>query len=315
MKPLISNMEFKVLDDIALFITIVKAGSLKAAAKVNNLPPATVSRRLKLLEEKLSCRLIHRNSHQFKVTNEGQELYQQSVYLVESIETRLTSFKSEISGVYGKIKILAPFSLTTHTLQPIFADFLKKNKEVDLQLEVNNELTNFLASGADFAIRVGYQEDSELTQVKLGEIQTVLVASPAYAAEVANKLLSPEQLSDCKLIVSTPIINWKLKCRVSGDTVQVAHDNVKIISNELTVSKKFAVDGLGIALLTTTEVQEELKTGLLVNVLPSWEGVSREVFAIWYRRQLLTNRASELIDHLKSECSQSSLLNQALIET
>lgn len=72
MKPLKPNMELKVLDDIALFITIVKAGSLKAAAKVKNLPAATVSRRLKLLEEQLSCRLIHRNSHQFKVTSEGQ---------------------------------------------------------------------------------------------------------------------------------------------------------------------------------------------------------------------------------------------------
>lgn len=228
--------------------------------------------------------------------------------MIESIETRLTSFKSEISGTCGKIKILAPFSLTTHILQPIFADFLKKNKDVDLQLELSNELTNFLASGADFAIRVGYQENSELTQVKLGEIQTVLVASPTYATEVANKLLSPQQLSECKLIVSNPVINWKLQCTVSGDTIEVVQNSVKIISNELTVSKRFAVDGLGIALLPTTEIQEELKMGLLVNVLPSWKGLSREVFAIWYRRQLLTNRASELIDHLKSECSQSSLL-------
>ena len=308
MKLLMSNMEFKVLDDIALFITIVKAGSLKEAARVKNLPPATVSRRLKSLEQQLSCRLIHRNSHQFKVTNEGNELYQQSVYLVESIDTRLTSFRSEISGTCGKIKVLAPLNLTTSTLQPMFTSFLNLNFDIDLQLELSNELTNFLASGADFAVRVGYQENSELSQVKLGEIQTVLVSSPDYVTKVGKSLTLPEHLSDCNLIVSNPVNNWKLKCKKLGNVVEVAQNNVKIISNELTVSKKFAVDGLGIALLPTTEIQEELKTGALVNVLPSWEGGRREVFAIWYRRQLLTSRASDLIDHLKSECNRSVLL-------
>jgi len=297
-----------VLDDIALFITIVKAGSLKEAAKVKNLPPATVTRRLKSLEQQLSCRLIHRNSHQFKMTNEGEELYQQSVYLIESINSSLTSFKSKVSGICGEIKVLAPLNLTTSTLQPMFTRFLNLNQDIDLKLELSNELTNFLASGADFAIRVGYQENSELTQVKLGEIQTMLVASPSYAAEVASLLIDPVHLLDCKLIVSNPVINWKLKCENSGNIVDIVPNNAKIISNELSVSKKFAIDGLGIALLPTTEIQEALQAGTLVDLLPAWKGVSREVFAIWYRRQLLTRRASELIDHLKSECHHSQLL-------
>jgi len=297
-----------VLDDIALFITIVKAGSLKEAAKVNSLPPATVTRRLKSLEQQLSCRLIHRNSHQFKMTNEGEELYQKSVYLIESINSSLTSFKSKVSGICGEIKVLAPLNLTTSTLQPMFTRFLNLNQDIDLKLELSNEITNFLASGADFAIRVGYQENSELTQVKLGEIQTMLVASPSYAAEVANLLTRPEHLLDCKLIVSNPVINWRLKCANSGKIVDIVPSNAKITSNELNVSKKFAIDGLGIALLPTTEIQEALQTGTLVDLLPGWKGVSREVFAIWYRRQLLTRRASELIDHLKSACHHSQLL-------
>ncbi|NRA85765.1 MAG: LysR family transcriptional regulator [Gammaproteobacteria bacterium] len=292
------------LDDIALFVTIVKAGSLKAAAKVANLPPATVSRRLKILEQQLSCRLIHRNSHQFTVTNEGAELYQQSVYLVESIGARLASFRSEISGISGNIKVLAPLSLTASTLQPIFTSFLNQNVDIDLQLQLSNELTNFLASGADFAIRVGSQENSELSQVKLGELQTLLVASPCYAAKVSEQLTSPEHLASCKLIVSSPVTHWKLQCTNSGNQVEVVQSSVKITANELGISKSFALDGLGIALLPITEIQEELKNGTLVNVLPTWEGYKREIFAIWYRRQLLTNRASQLIDHIKSKCKE-----------
>ena len=56
------------------------------------------------------------------------------------------------------------------------------------------------------------------------------------------------------------------------------------------------------------EIQEELKNGTLVNVLPYWTGLKREIFAIWYRRQLLSNRASQLIDHIKSKCGELPLL-------
>lgn len=156
-----------------------------------------------------------------------------------------------------------------------FFSFLNQHSDIDLQLALSNELSNFLASGADFAIRVGYQENSELSQVKLGNIETVLVASPDYVTKMGKALTQPAQLSDCNLIVSDPVNKWKLKCKKSGNVVDVAQNNVKIISNELTVSKKFAVDGLGIALLPTTEIQEELKTASLVNVLPNWKGINR----------------------------------------
>jgi len=231
MRTLKSYMELDMLDDIALFVIIVKSGSLKAAAKVSKLPSATVSRRLKNLEKQLSCRLIHRNSHRFTVTNEGQKLYQQSAYLLESLDTRLSSFRSEISGSSGPIKVLAPLSLVTSTLQPIFTSFLELNSDVDLHLELSNDLTSFLASGADFAIRVGTQESSELSQIKLGEIQTLLVASPYYASKVSEKLTSPDELSHCQLIISNPMSKWQLQCKSSNKKIEVNQNSAKIIGS------------------------------------------------------------------------------------
>ncbi|RTR05994.1 LysR family transcriptional regulator [Halomonas nitroreducens] len=304
-------MESRMFDDTALFVHIVKAGSLKEAARVLGLPQATVSRRLKQLEQALSCRLIHRSSHQFTLTHEGEELYGQSAYFVESLEARLAVFQDEVSGSRGKIRVLAPLSLTISTLQSMFTRFLEANPGIELQLELSNELTRFLASGADFALRVGPQEDSELSQVKLGDIPLRVVATPGYLAGLSSPPGTPEDLRACRSIVVTPIARWRLQHRTTGERVEFVPDGARVATNELRVARNFVLDGLGVALLPLTEIRDELESGELVPVLADWQGVSRELFAVWYRRQLLTHRASRLIDHVREECRDLPCLTAA----
>ncbi|XKE46804.1 LysR family transcriptional regulator [Halomonas organivorans] len=298
-------------DDIALFVHIVKAGSLKEAARVLGLPQATVSRRLKQLEQALSCRLIHRSSHQFSLTHEGEELFRQSAYFVESLEARLAVFQDEVSGFRGKIRVLAPLNLTVSTLQPMFSRFLEANPGIELQLELSNELTRFLASGADFALRVGPQEDSELSQLKLGDIPMRVVATPAYLARLSRPLVTPEDLLACRQIVVTPVTRWKLRHSATGEVVEFVPDGARVATNELRVARNFVLDGLGVALLPVTEIRDELARGELVPVLADWQGVDRELFAVWYRRQLLTHRASRLIDQVREECRDLPCLTAA----
>jgi LysR family transcriptional regulator AphB len=298
------------LNDISLFVVIVHSGSLKEASRVLGLPPATVSRRLKTLEENLGCRLVHRSSHQFTLTNEGQELYQQSAHLVDSLHSILENFSSDVSGVKGKLKVLTPLSIVASTLQPIFSKFLSAYPKIQLELEMRNENTPFLASGADFAIRIGPQEDSELTHIKLGESRSLLVASAVYAKKI-GPLDSLDALASCDLIVSRPLNRWKLEALqgkvASGVIEDFLPGNARVATNELRVSKQFALDGHGVALLPLTEMIDEYRSGQLINVMPGWIGAKREIYAVWYRRQLLTHRASMLIDFIKSEC-------QALVE-
>lgn len=143
------------LDELALFVHIVKSGTLKKAAHSSGLPAATVTRRLQKLEHQLECKLIHRNSHQFTLTNEGQKLYEESVFLVESLEAKTKHFRGELKESAGKIKILAPIPLATGILAPHFSDFLQQHPDIDIEFVLSNQIDNFLTSGADFAIRIG----------------------------------------------------------------------------------------------------------------------------------------------------------------
>jgi len=296
-----------VIDDIALFVAVVKAGNLKRGAESMKIPPSTVSRRLKGLEGALGCQLLSRNSHSFQLTSEGEKLFERASFHVDSFTAIVNEIKNDVSGLQGSIRVLAPTNLTNSLLHVPLARYLQLNPQVDLEMELSNELSPFSSSRADFAIRVGPQADSELSQVKLGSINTLLVASPDYL-QMHGHPGAPEDLNQHNLIVARSLSTWLFypedaiglkSAENSRVSISLSSQRQRLVVNDLDVAKQFCMADLGIAFLAETIVKDQLRTGQLVPVLPGWQGKRREVYAIWYRRQLLTRRAAGLIDFLK----------------
>ncbi|MGF1908645.1 LysR family transcriptional regulator [Vibrio kasasachensis] len=286
--------------NISLFISVVEAGSFKTASKSLKIPSSTIGRRIKALEDEFACKLLNRNSHTFEMTREGQKLYEKTHFHVNSINSIVNELLDDVSGDKGHIKLLAPINLFASSLQAPLSHYLKENPQIELELELSNALTNFYSSNADIAVRVGKQDDSDLTQFKIGTIKTVLVASPDYLESI-DEILQPEELEKANLVVIEPLTTWDLYSYsnlLNKTTFKPTQKRVKL--NDLQIAKQFIIDGLGIALLPLTEVRSELEVGKLVRVLPNWQGEEREVYAIWHRRQLLSTRASKLIDYLKN---------------
>ncbi|WP_070972141.1 LysR family transcriptional regulator [Vibrio sonorensis] len=289
-------------DNLALFVDVVEAGSFKAASKRNDIPSSTIGRRIKTLEADLSCKLLNRNSHTFEMTREGRKLYDKVNYHVSALDSAVKELRDDVSGNKGHIKLLAPTNLFSSIVKDPLSNYLKDNANIELELELSNAMANFYSSNADIAIRVGKQEDSDLTQVKIGTIQTVLVASPSYLVSVGS-LVVPQDLDKHSTIVTEPLTVWDLYQNEVPSHTTYMPNNKRIKLNDLLVSKQLTMKGLGISLLPITEVCDELKTGELQRVLPNWQGKDRDVYIIWHRRQLLSTRAAKLVDYLKSHLS------------
>ncbi|WP_064603691.1 LysR family transcriptional regulator [Photobacterium sp. J15] len=287
-------------DNISLFVAVIEAGSFKSASKQLNIPSSTIGRRIRNLEDEFSCKLLSRNSHTFEMTREGRKLYENARFHVNSLDSIANELRDDVSGDKGHIKLLAPTNLVASCIHEPLSNYLKENPKIELELELSNALTSFYSSNADMAIRVGKQEDSNLTQLKIGTIKTVLVASPVYLQSV-DKLEEPKDLEKVKVIVVEPLTTWELYHN-SHLSENICYKPVsrRVLINDLNVAKQFAVNGLGITLIPLTEVKDELESGKLIRVLPNWHGKNRDVYAIWYRRQLLSTRASRLIDYLKN---------------
>lgn len=284
-------------DDIALFVQIVQQQGLAAAARQQNIPAATVTRRLQKLEQQLGCQLIHRSARQFVLTAEGEVWYQAYAELVAQMEATQRSLSRELQELSGPLRVMAPSNISNGLLQPMWSGFIRDYPAIELVLMLNNEVEDLQASRADLALRIGPQQDSGLYQKRLGSLATQLFAAPEYLDHYGN----PDSLAALKshrLIGARPVTQWILHHSDSNQTQQL-HPHFASWSTDITFNTQLAADGLGIALLPVSETHHYETSGKLVRVLDGWQGEQRDMYAIWPSGRLLNARARCLLEYME----------------
>ncbi|MEZ9232087.1 LysR family transcriptional regulator [Vibrio amylolyticus] len=284
-------------DDIALFIHIVQAQGLAGAAKKLNVPPATVTRRLQKLEQRLGCQLIHRSARQFQLTSDGEVYFDSFSGLVNEFESMSTELSSETKSLQGELTVLAPTNISIGYLQPMWSEFIATYPKIQLNLKLNNDNKDMAEERADLALRIGPQRDSELYQVGVGAIPTYLVASPKYL-ERSAPLAQLQDIADHQCIMVSHLSSWSLMHVTSKKEVTI-HQKASLKVDDINIASQFAKDGHGLALLPATEVLKYLDSGELVMPLPQWQGPSRDLYLIWPSGKLLGAKARCLKDFIQ----------------
>lgn len=298
------------IDDISLFIHIVQGGSLAAAAQRLGLPSATVTRRLKRLEEKLQTQLILRSARKFALTTEGEAYYEAFAGLVHQFETTLSGLSEDRQQLAGKLKIAAPTNISVGVLQPMWSAFLKQYPDIQLELNLSNENKDLVDTQTDLALRIGPQSDNQLFQKRLGSIATILVASPLYTGS-QGRPERLEELASHRLIGVSTLPNWSLTHVETGkqETLRLVAD---ISVDDIGLAAQLSVDGHGIVLMPVSEIINDLETGRLLQVLPSWRGANRDVYTVWPTGRLLSARAKCLARFIEDYLTKNPVFRGVL---
>ncbi|WP_299481027.1 LysR family transcriptional regulator [uncultured Roseibium sp.] len=298
------------LDDISLFIHITQCRSLAAAASKLDLPAATVTRRLRRLEETLGARLIHRSARKFSLTSEGEAYYASLADLMVQAEATLQNLKTDLHQIRGPLRVAAPTNASIGVLSPMWSGFLKAYPEIRLTLSLSNDNKDLQDNRFDLALRFGAQTDVSLYQKRIGSVATMMVASPEYVAHKG----APQSLEDLhqhKLIWVSSLPSWHLRNRHSGaeETIYLSAD---IAVDDITLARQIVSDGHGIALLPVTEAAADLEAGKLEPVLPAWTGQVRNAYLVWPTGRLLSARAISLCDFIEDFMAARKILQGGL---
>jgi LysR family transcriptional regulator AphB len=294
------------LDDLALFVAIVEAGSLNAAADKEGVPAATVTRRLQKLERQLGCKLLHRSARRMLPTAEGMQYYEQCRPLLQALKQSTQTLDATLRDIAGSIRMLAPINLVSAFLTPALVSFIEQYPAVRLELDVSNDLQDMIGTGADLAIRAGPQEDSALTQKRLGDGAVELVAAPSYLARRGHPQNAAE-LQSHALLVAEPLSRWQLHDPLD-DALTIVQPEPRLRVNEMRVAINAAEAGLGILMCPLIQCHEALARGTLVRVLDGWVRLRRPIYAVWSQQHYLPARVRALVDHLAQYCAAHELL-------
>jgi DNA-binding transcriptional LysR family regulator len=169
-------------DAMALLVQVAEAGSLSAAGRRLGLPLTTVSRRIADLEAHLGARLLVRSNRRAELTEAGAAYLQSARrILAEVVEAEATA-SGAFRSVRGEVTVTAPLVFGRLHVLPLVTDFLRAWPEVEVRLILSDRNAHLADDHVDLAVRIGQLPDSSLKALKVGAVQRVTVASPAYLA-------------------------------------------------------------------------------------------------------------------------------------
>lgn len=249
------------LKALSCFEQTARFGSASRAAEELYLTQSAVSRQIQGLETWLGCILFAREKQRLILTPEG-ESYLQSIRpaldQLESATLTLLSGGSE-SGV---LTVAAPPTFGSRCLIPLLPDFRARYPDIAINFISRIGMPDFDREQIDIAVLFGEGNWSELDAHILHGEEMVPICSPQLVANL-GRTPQPEDLRNFPLLhIATRPRGWADWLAASGLSDIDGENGPKF--EHFTMAMQAAVAGLGVALLPTFAITDELATGRII---------------------------------------------------
>jgi DNA-binding transcriptional LysR family regulator len=290
---LIGKREEFDLNEMAIFVRVVEAGSFTGAAKALGLPKSTVSRKITQLEERLGVRLIQRTTRSLSLTDTGSAYHSHCSRILGEIEEANIAVTQMQSTPTGTLRITAPVLFGSTVLSGLIAEYMELHPQVNIDLVLSDQVVDLVQEGIDVAFRVGQLEDSSLIGRYLGDVKAILCASADYVDRF-GKPSHPEEINDHQVISATGWNQWSLK----GPNEQEVNINIKprLKVNDLSSLYTLALSGAGIAALPVLIAASAIKTKNLVPILCDWPFEAHPIHALYASNRHLSAKVRSFVD-------------------
>jgi DNA-binding transcriptional LysR family regulator len=288
------------LDEIDIFIRVVEANSITAAAEQLGLAKSAVSKRLNRLESQLGVTLLKRTTRSMTLTPAGESYYQQSLKLLADLAEIESSIRSEQTDIAGKIRLSIPFSYGLLRLQPILMQFMLDYPAIQLDVDFNDKQIDLVSEGIDLAIRIADLKDSSLIARRLSSIQMRLCGSSEYFEKYGKpKTLSDLNESHRRVHYSNSPISWLFKNKQAKQVVINLPTTMSSNNGEILVTA--ASQGMGLVWSPDFICEEAVNKGELIPILENEIQTERlGVYAVYPKDKFLSHRVKVFMDYLKS---------------
>lgn len=286
------------LDNLALFLRIVEKGGLAAAGRDFGLSPATVSERLAALEAHYGATLLTRTTRAISLTDEGRLLVEGARRLVADAEDLENRIRLGTERISGPIRLSAPEDLGRHRVVPVIDAFLIAHPEVTIDLNLTDGYVDLVGQGIDFAIRQGTLADSTLRARAIGEHRRVVCAAPSYL-DAHGSPEHPEELAQhlCIVMRFGQNLDREWPFMINGK-IRKFMVNSRRIANDGALVRHWCKSGFGIALKSERDVEEDLASGALVELLREFSASRTSLQIVYPSAIAQPRRVRMLIDEL-----------------
>ena len=294
------------MEDLHLFTLVVENRSISKAADQLNIAKSAVSRRLNLLEERYSAKLINRSPGRWDVTETGLELYQRATRVVDDFEEIEADFKSVHSAISGPLTVSVPRDFGLSFLSKALVRFKEKYDNIQLTADFDDRLINFESDNYDFAIRITPNLVGNYGVETMGTVRHHLCAAQSYLDQYG----CPETLQELKLhrlihFGAAKRVTWKFNSK-AGKKLDEFEFSPSLNSNSGQFLFDATLQGQGIANLPDFILGDALETGKLVPILCEISVPDFFIYLIHSDKRRINRRMRLFSQEMKLVCEKST---------
>lgn len=284
-------------DALQLFTRIVELGSFTEAAGMLDIPRATATHAIKELEKRLGARLLERTTRQVRPTLDGQAFYERSKRVLAELEDAETCLSTHVANPHGTLRLDLHGAHATMIILPRIGEFRERYPQIDVVISSGDRLVDLVREGIDCVIRAGQPRDSSLVIRRLADMPEIICASPEYLARHGTPA-HPRELTAHQGIGFFSRGNdsrYPFTLLVDGEVTEFeASGWISVGDAECYTSAALA--GCGLIQVPRFRLEEHLRAGRLVQVLPEWTCPERPVCALYPFHRQLSPRVRVFID-------------------
>ena len=281
-----------------IFVRVVEAGTFTRAADSLNLPKATVTKHVQALEERLRVKLLNRTTRRVTVTPDGAAYYDRTVRLLTDLDDIEASMTNARANPRGRLRIDVGTSVAQLLIIPHLAEFHARYPDIQVDLGVSDRTVDLIGDNVDCVIRGGELSDQSLVARRIGNLEFITVAAPAYL-ERKGTPTHPLEIEEkhASVIYFSPQSgrHYPLEfCR--GDESIDITGPYQLSVNEANAYVTSIVAGLGIGQITSWQAQRHLASGTLVQLLPDWTQPLLPVYVVYPPNRHLSAKVRAFVD-------------------
>ncbi len=296
------------LAELEAFAAVADQGGFTAAARALGRTTSGISKQVRALEERLGVRLLNRTTRKVSLTEIGSAFRERVRGVLDDLEAAELAVGRLQEEPRGILRVGAPMDFGRIALAPGLAYFAARHRDLQLQVELADRFVDVVDEGFDVVVRIANLADSSLVARRLGRCRRVLCAAPSYLA-ARGRPTRPVELRDHAAIgyAYEQDPRWTFRpapgAHGDGEPERIAVE-ARHRANNGELIRELLLAGLGIALLPTFLVGDDLRAGRLEPVLPDRLDADTAIWAVTPHRKLLASKVRLLLEHLAQGCGE-----------
>jgi DNA-binding transcriptional LysR family regulator len=286
------------LNDIFVFVAVLKHKGFSAAARALKLPKSSISRRVSRLEARLGVRLLERSTRKLRPTEAGAAYYECCNLVLADLDEAERHLVRLRSAPMGKIRVSCPIGISQQVLSRLIPDFMAQYPSIQLDLIATNRRIDLIDDQIDVAIRARLNlEDEGLTMRRLGVSRWIFAASPQFIARRSIKT-DPVDIETLEFVSAhEEATQRRTLLGPSGVTKTVTFSPLLRTSDFNTVIAA-ASAGLGMTFLPQEVVGHAIRDERLRRIFPAWSSEDVTTYLVFNSRRGISPAVRAFIDFL-----------------